>query len=138
MDTAHSAAAVREGSGRLGRALFTFLPLAALAGGLLAFAAGTDWYSVFKLVHLVAAVIWVGGGCALTVSALRAERAGDDEGLVRIGKQVEWIGMRIFTPASFVVLAFGFAMAEKGDLDYGEFWLSFGLAAWLVSALTGM
>ena len=33
------------------------------------FAANTEWYFVFKMLHVGAAVVWVGGGLFLTVCA---------------------------------------------------------------------
>ena len=38
---------------------------------------GSTWYFIFKTVHVLFAVIWIGGGALLTIYGLRAERAGD-------------------------------------------------------------
>ena len=97
-----------------------------------------DAYSIYKAVHVLAAAIWIGGGTGLTILALRADRAVDNAELAVIGRQAAWLGTRIFTPASFVVLGFGIAMIEKGGLDWGEFWILFALIGWGLSAATGI
>jgi uncharacterized membrane protein len=102
------------------------------------FAANAPWYFVFKMLHVGAAVVWVGGGLFLTVIALLAELANDDDQLLQIGHWAETVAGRLFPLMSFVVLGFGFAMISNGHLPYDQFWLIFGLVAWGLSAATGI
>ena len=50
------------------------------------FAASTNWYTVFKTVHVTFAVLWVGGGVLLTILALMAERRNDPAELATIAR----------------------------------------------------
>ena len=102
------------------------------------FAANTQWYFVFKMLHVGAAVVWVGGGLFLTICALLAELANDDDQLLQIGHWAETVAGRLFPMMSFVVLGFGIAMTSNGDIPYDQFWLIFGLTAWALSAATGI
>jgi uncharacterized membrane protein len=102
------------------------------------FAASAPWYFVFKMLHVGAAVIWVGGGVFLTICAVLAELADDDDQLLQIGHWAETVAGRLFPAMSFVVLGFGFAMTSNGDIPYDQFWLIFGLVAWGLSAATGI
>jgi uncharacterized membrane protein len=102
------------------------------------FAAGTQWYFVFKMIHVGAAVIWVGGGLFIAACALVAELANDDDQLLEIGRLADQVAAKIFPLMSFVVLGFGFAMTANGDIGYNQFWLIFGLGAWAASAATGL
>jgi len=97
------------------------------------------WYDWFKAAHVLASVVWVGGGTILAVLALRTRRAGDPLQMVHIAKQAEWVGTRIFTPLSLLLLAFGFGMMENGasPWSYGDFWVDFGLGVWGASFLIG-
>jgi uncharacterized membrane protein len=90
------------------------------------------------MLHVVAAVVWVGGGALLTILALRTERENDPIALANIGRQAAFVGEKIFTPSALVVLAFGIAMIEKGDLGYGEFWIVAALVGWAMTFLTGV
>jgi uncharacterized membrane protein len=102
------------------------------------FAASAPWYFVFKMLHVGAAVVWVGGGLFITICAVLAELANDDDQLLQIGHWAETVAGRLFPVMSFVVLGFGFAMTSNGDIPYDQFWLIFGLVAWALSAATGI
>jgi hypothetical protein len=102
------------------------------------FAANTAWYDVFMMLHVGAAVIWVGGGLFLTICALLAELANDDDQLLQVGYWAEHVAEKLFPAMSFVVLGFGIAMTENGSIGYNRFWLIFGLVAWGLSAATGI
>jgi len=118
--------------------------ITALAAGLLLVGAlvfifeSDSWYLAFKAIHVLSAVLWIGGGAFLTFMAIATERADDPARLVEIARQAEWGAMRIFVPASFVVLGMGIAMTINGDLDWGQFWLVFGLVAWAISTAIGV
>jgi uncharacterized membrane protein len=102
------------------------------------FALDTQWYFVFKMLHVGAAVIWVGGGLFLTICALLAELANDDDQLLMIGQMADRVAAKVFPLMSIVVLGFGIAMTMNGDIAYDQFWIIFGLAAWAASAATGI
>ncbi|MDX6539285.1 MAG: hypothetical protein QOI71_895 [Gaiellales bacterium] len=96
-------------------------------------------YEVYKALHVVSVVIWVGGDVTLTTLGIVFERRGDGATLAALGKMGTWIGTRIYTPALFLAFAFGAALMEKGNYDWwGVFWIDFALAGWLVAACVGV
>jgi uncharacterized membrane protein len=103
----------------------------------ISFLANTDWYLVFKTLHVFFAIVWLGGGSMITVLAWRANRAHDTAQLMQIGKQAEWLSNRIFVPSSLVVLVMGFVLMHKGQWGYDHFWTLFGLIGWFVSFAVG-
>jgi uncharacterized membrane protein len=113
-----------------------FGPIIGLAVAVV-FLSNTSWYFVFKSIHVLAAIIWLGGGAAITVLAWRAQRARNNAELLQIAKQAEWLGMRVFVPMSLVVVAMGLVLMHKGGGSYGDFWPLFGLIAWGVSFVVG-
>ena len=89
--------------------------------------------------HVISAVIWVGGDVTLTTLGIVFERRGDGPTLAALGKMGTWVGTRVYTPALFAVLAFGIAVMEKGNYDWwGVFWIDFALAGWLVAGCVGV
>jgi hypothetical protein len=58
--------------------------------------------------------------------------------LLDLGDHADWIGTKVFVPSTLVVLATGIAMMINGDLDWGQFWIIFGLIAWATSAAIGI
>jgi len=102
------------------------------------FLAKTSWYEVFKTIHVLAAILWLGGGALITLLAWKAQRAKDNVQMLQIAKQAEWASTRIFVPASLVVVAMGVVLMHKGNWGYGNFWPLFGIIAWSVSFLVGV
>jgi uncharacterized membrane protein len=111
-------------------------PIAGLAVAIVFFS-NTSWYLVFKSIHVLSAIVWLGGGATITVLAWRAKRANDNAQLLQIGKQTEWLSTRVFVPMSLLVVATGFVLMHKGDWGYDNFWPLFGLIAWGVSFVVG-
>jgi uncharacterized membrane protein len=97
-----------------------------------------SWYILWKALHVIGTVTWVGGGVLLTLLAIRAERADDNDRLLQIGEQAEWAGNRVYLPSSLLVVATGIAATISGDLDWGEFWIVFGLVGWGISTAIGI
>jgi uncharacterized membrane protein len=109
----------------------SLVPTAAIGAAFLVVAAiflsTSSWYFAFKTVHVVFAVVWIGGGLLLTILALIAERRDDPVELATVARQAAYVGERIFAPASLVVLAMGIAMMLNTDWGWGQFWVVFGL-----------
>jgi hypothetical protein len=94
-------------------------------------------YQVWLSVHILAAVLWVGSGFTLTMLFARVNPQEEPKGTVKLLRDAEFLGSRIFGPLSFILLIVGFILVGKGDWDY-DFWVIFGIAAWAISAATGM
>lgn len=94
-------------------------------------------YQAYLSIHILAAVIWVGGAFTMQLFAIRATRAGDNEYLVAVTRDIEWIGTRFFIPSSLILVVFGFLLINEADLDY-EFWIVFPIVIWLLSFLAGV
>lgn len=108
-----------------------------LAGTIVFLWRAGDAYQIYKALHVAFAVIWVGGGFAITLMGLMAERSGDSREIATLVKFAEKIGQRVFSPSGVVVFAFGVAMIEKASLGWGVFWLDFALAVFALSFATG-
>ena len=94
-------------------------------------------FYVYKMVHVFAAVVWVGGGTTLVILAILTERENDARGLASLGHKIDFIATRVYIPASLTVLLFGILMMFKGDLDWGQFWIVAGLVGFATTFLTG-
>jgi uncharacterized membrane protein len=99
-------------------------------------------YTTLKALHVLLAVIWVGGGVCLTVLALRAQRAKDPLRLVRIAKDAEWFGTRVFVPASILLVLLGGGMlattyAKNVDYTWSCAWIIIGIVGFAISFVTG-
>lgn len=95
-----------------------------------------DAYELSKTIHVLAAVIWVGGAAATQLYAMRAKASGEPGRLAAFARDAEWIGPRVFLPMSLLLVATGFWMIAEGNLEW-EAWIIIALVAWAASALTG-
>lgn len=95
-----------------------------------------DWYSLVKLLHVVAAVVWVGGGFTLMLLAVRADRAGNIEGMLQAMRAIGEMGNRLFAPASVVTLMLGLIMCALW-IGFGDLWIMIGLAGYVMTFLVG-
>jgi uncharacterized membrane protein len=112
--------------------------LLVLVGAIVFFAYAPFTYSIYLGIHVLAAVTWVGGDITLTTLGIVFERQSEAETLSALGRMGAWIGTRVYTPALFITLAFGIALMVEGDLDWGEFWVLFGLVGWTMAAVVGV
>ena len=94
------------------------------------------WYALFKLVHVVGAVAWVGGGLTLTILAARAERSSDPIEMAMIARQAAFVGERVFAPIGLIVFLAGIAMVI--NLHWGWDWIVIGLVGYVLHVLTGL
>ena len=95
------------------------------------------WYSAFKAIHVLAAVIWIGGGAFLTILGVAAERKKDPVELATIARQAATVGEKLFAPAGLVVVAMGIAMMVNTDWGWGRFWVVAGLVGYAITFVTG-
>ncbi len=96
-----------------------------------------EGYDVLKFVHVYSVVAWVGGGVLLNILGTRLSRAGTAQQLADFGAQVEWVGLRVFTPLSVIALIVGIVIALDDRWDFGQTWLQLGLGGWFLSFLLG-
>jgi uncharacterized membrane protein len=95
------------------------------------------WYTFFKSVHVLAAVIWVGGALMIQAFALRILRTRDARRMAEFAKDSEVIGMRLFIPATWLLLLAAIGMMINLDLSWGQNWIVFSLIAWALSFVVG-
>ncbi len=97
-----------------------------------------DSYELMKTLHVLSAVVWVGGAATIQVLAIRAQRAAEPGRMATFAKEAEWVGQRIFLPVSLLLLALGIGMViEEEAWGFGDTWIVIGLVGIVFSALVG-
>jgi uncharacterized membrane protein len=110
---------------------------AVFVGGFVALAWTTSWYAAFKAMHVLAAVAWVGGIFTIQVYSFLVMRSRDTAEMFAFAQRLAWIGMRVWTPASLSLLAFGVVLQQKADWGY-PFWILFAFVIWGLSFASGI
>ncbi len=122
-------------------------PVTALLGGIVLVVAivfisqaswTNAWYSAFKAVHVIAAVVWIGGGALLMILGLVAERKNDPVELATVARWAATVGEKLFAPAGLVVVAMGIAMMVNTNWGWGRFWVIAGLVGYAITFVIGV
>jgi uncharacterized membrane protein len=93
-------------------------------------------YTLIKYVHVISAIIWVGGAFFAQVLLLKAERSTDPADLPKLGGTIGELGMKVFLPASILLFIAGLILVAQ-RWSFSSFWVSISMVLWLVSVLVG-
>jgi len=96
-----------------------------------------DFYTLFKFLHVLSAIAWVGGGMTLLVSSIITMRAQGDEAVLKSLEMMEGLGRVWFIPASLLTVIFGAIATTFGGL-WSDMWVILGLLGFLNTFLTGL
>src|ERR1043166_5864539 len=96
------------------------------------------WYALFKAVHVMFAVIWLGGGFLLTLFGVIAERRNDPNEIATVARQAAMVGLKLFAPAGLIVFLMGVAMMLNTNWGWGKFWVIAGLVGYAATFTTGL
>ena len=88
-------------------------------------------------VHVLAAVIWVGGSVILIALGYYL-RGRDINTRNEFTRWTEWLGPRVFAPMSILVIVAGHLLVDELGYDFDQTWLHIGQAGWLLSFLIGV
>jgi uncharacterized membrane protein len=88
-------------------------------------------------IHVLAAVIWVGGSVILLTLGYYL-RGRDVNTRVEYTRWTEWLGPRLFAPMSILVIVAGHLLVDEIGYDFDQTWLHIGQAGWLLSFLIGI
>jgi uncharacterized membrane protein len=94
-----------------------------------------DW---LLFLHVLAAMVWVGGGVVLAAIAARVLRDSDPAAVGRFTGSLRVLGPLVLAPATVSVLGLGIGLVIDTDAwDYGQLWLQLGLGLFAVAFLIG-
>jgi uncharacterized membrane protein len=94
-------------------------------------------YELLKYIHVLAAIVWVGGAFFSQLLAMKAARSSDASEMARVGRDIALVGGRVFPVASIVLLIAGVAMVLQG-WSFSQAWISIALVLWFASLLAGV
>ena len=93
-------------------------------------------HEIFKFLHVMGAVAWVGSGVGLSVLGWRMRRSDDLKGLVTVYGRADELGKVLFGPAVLITLAFGIAMvATTPAIAFGDLWILIGFGGIVLSGV---
>lgn len=94
-------------------------------------------YELFKFIHVLAVIVWIGAGLTFLVLNTRLAASRDEVGIAAMSSQAEWFGKAIFSTAAATTLVAGIVMVLVSDLSFGAFWITWGFTGIALSIVFG-
>lgn len=93
-------------------------------------------YGVFKFVHVVGAIVWVGGSVVLAMTTIRYLREEGPADVAALIRQNAFVGQYALGPAAAVTLMAGIMLMVVGKWP-PTLWIVWGLLGLLISGALG-
>jgi len=94
-----------------------------------------DW---LLFLHVLTAMVWVGGGVMLAVLAARVVRDPDPGAVGRFTGSLRVLGPLVLAPATVAVLGLGMWLVVDSEAwDFGQLWVQLGLGLFVAAFLVG-
>jgi len=94
-----------------------------------------DWLLVG---HVLAAMVWLGGGVMLAALAVFTVRSGDADAVVRFVRPLRVVGPIVLAPATVLVVGLGvWLVLEDAAWSFGQTWVVLALALFASAAVVG-
>lgn len=92
-----------------------------------------------KFGHIVAAMVWIGGGLMLSLMGARARASRDPNAIGEFARTLSYFGPRVLTPAVLAVLVFGIWMVlENAAWDFAQGWILIALGLFVIAFFIGV
>jgi uncharacterized membrane protein len=97
-------------------------------------------YDFLLTVHVLAAILWVGGGVTLHILFRRALSLTDPRATHERVRELEWVGQRFYPAFSLFLLIAGILLVtrDEGGFEFSDTFVQIGLAGWVISFLIGI
>jgi len=96
-----------------------------------------NWYLALKFLHVLGAVVWIGGMAATATITGRMIRTLDRAALASYFPHGMVLGQRMIGPSSILVLLTGIALVIIGKVGFGTFWVTWGFVGIIVHFVLG-
>ena len=96
------------------------------------------YYEVLLFLHVLAAIVWIGGGVAFQVLSFRAEQTRNGAFMQGLGDSADWMAKWFFIPSSLATLVLGILLTIEGPWSFDILWVDLGFVGFAASFLTGL
>ena len=97
-----------------------------------------SYYELLKFVHVVMAIVWVGGAITIQVLAFRILKTNDSMRLANLTSDAGALGERLFAPASGILVIVGVLMVIDSGWEFSDTWIVIGIIGFLATLVTGL
>ena len=95
-------------------------------------------YEFWLAVHILCAVLWVGGGVSVHILGRWTVKSGDADRMVAFNRDALKLGNRFYAPLAIVLIVAGVGLVEEVGYAYKDLWITLGFLGWFFSLLVGI
>lgn len=95
-------------------------------------------YDLLLTIHVLAAVVWVGGGLVMHILGRRVLRRGDPQEIFEFSKEINTVSLRLYAPTSLILLIAGILLVNEVGYDFSDLWITLAFIGWAFSFLVGI
>jgi uncharacterized membrane protein len=95
-------------------------------------------YEFLLTIHVLAAVIWVGGGLAMHILGRRVLKRGDNNEIFEFSKEINTVALRLYAPTSLILLVAGILLVNEAGYDFSDLWITLAFIGWIFSFIVGI
>ncbi len=88
--------------------------------------------------HVLSAIMWVGGGVTLSIIGARIRANGTPAAIADFAQLLTYVGTRVFLPAVVGTVVFGVWMVlENTQWNFGQLWVRLAIGLFVLAFLIG-
>ena len=95
-------------------------------------------YELYLAVHILCAVLWVGGGVSVHILGRWTARSGDPERMVAFTRDATKLANVFYAPLAIILIVAGVLLVEEVGYEYSDLWITLGFLGWLFSLVVGL
>jgi uncharacterized membrane protein len=95
-------------------------------------------YDFLLTVHVLAAIVWVGGGTAMHILGRRVLKRGDGQEIYEFSKEINTVALRLYAPTSLVLLIAGVFLVDEAGYEFSQLWITLAFIGWAFSFFVGI
>ena len=97
-----------------------------------------SWLEFLLTIHVLAAIIWVGGGTAMHILGRRVLKRGDNKEIYEFSKEVNMVALRLYAPTSLILLIAGILLVDQAGYEFSQLWITLAFIGWAFSFFVGI
>ncbi len=94
-------------------------------------------YTLFKFLHIVSAIIWIGSVITFSLLNFRLSRAGQSQALQALSSVSNFYSRVVVAPAAALTLVAGIATAVQMGVSFSSLWTTWGFIGIFLSLILG-
>jgi uncharacterized membrane protein len=95
-------------------------------------------YELLLTIHVLAAVVWVGGSITIHILGRRALKRGDGQEIYEFSKEINTVALRLYAPTSLILLVAGILLVNEAGYEFSQLWITLAFLGWAISFIVGV